>query len=322
MGDTRVCDCQCHTGPYAACSIPGGCGSVGCGRNGKTSTAGACTLCAVYRPDSDARLPHRPPVCDGDRTLLDRHLNDIANLVADLSTPEPPILVDTRYERFDRNGDSLGEVWKDPLTAVGGVAPINSRSKAPTVSGSRERPIPIPVTALDLKAPAKVPALAPSPRGRDEPANGWPEDQVGYLSAATVLDQWVRDVRDTLHPDHHLPTATVDELVLWLRNRVDDICNRHPAVVDLAEEIRSLRSALRSAAGETDPPPEPCDGVSCARCEKRALYRRPGDTYRAECSSCGILYTEDEYTALLAELAKAERGKRDPQEVAALLRHS
>lgn len=25
-------DCQCHTGPFAACSVPGGCGSAGCGR--------------------------------------------------------------------------------------------------------------------------------------------------------------------------------------------------------------------------------------------------------------------------------------------------
>lgn len=254
---------------------------------------------------------------------MDRHLVDVANLVADLSNPEPPIVERGRYERFGveyldngrRRPVSLGEAWREPLAAIGGVAPINSKSKAPSVSGSRERPIPVPVSALDLKAGSRVPN--PSPAARD-----WPEDQIGYLSAATTLDQWVRDIRDTLYPGHHLPEATVDQLVAWLRNRVDDVCDSHPAVVEFAGEIRDLRSALRSAAGETDPPPEPCDGVSCARCEMRALYRRPGDTYRAECSSCGTLYTEDEYTALLADLAKTERGKRDPQEVAALLRHS
>lgn len=30
-------DCECHTGPYAACSEPGGCGSAGCGRSVVTS---------------------------------------------------------------------------------------------------------------------------------------------------------------------------------------------------------------------------------------------------------------------------------------------
>ena len=280
-----------------------------------------CTTCVTYRPDSDPRIPDYPPVCDGDRALLDRHLNDIANLVADLSNPEPPIVNERRYERFGvrylkhggRERVSLGEAWADPLTAVGGVAPINSRSKAPSVSGSRERPIPIPVATFDLKAGARVPN--PTDAARD-----WPEDQVGNLSAATVLDQWVRDVRDTLFPGQHLPEATVDELVMWLRNRVGDICDRHPAVAEFAEEIRALRSALRAAAEETEPAPEPCDGVTCARCKMRALFRRPGDTYRAECSTCGKLYTDGEYTELLAEQAQTERGNRRPEEVSALLR--
>lgn len=283
-----------------------------------------CTTCPTYRPDSDPRLPNRPTVCDGDRTLLDRHLSDIANLVADLSNPEHPIVERGRYERYGveylKNGErrtvSLGEVWREPLAAVEGVAPINSRSKAPSVSGSRERPIPIPVTALDLKAPAKVPALAPSARGRDEPARGWPEDQVGYLSAATVLDQWVRDVRDTLNPDHHLPAATVDELVLWLRNRVDDICDRHPAVAEFAEEIRSLRSALRAAAGEIDAQPERCDGVPCRRCDLMTLFRQPGGDISCVNPDCQAVLREDEYLDWIKTLAAEVRIKRHAEQTA------
>jgi hypothetical protein len=282
-----------------------------------------CTTCSLYRPDAAPRVPNRPPVCDSDRALLDRHLADVANLISDLSNDEPVLVDRRRYERFDRNGTSLGETWADPLAPMGGVAPINSRSKAPSVSGSRERPIPISTNTHDLAAAAKVPSLTPSSRGWDDRSmRGWPEDQVGYLSAATTLDQWARDIRDLLFPDHHLPPATVDELVMWLRNRVDDICDRHPAVAEFAEETRSLRSALRSAAGETEPQPEPCDGVSCARCGMRAMYRRPGDIYRAECSSCGTLYTENEYALVIADQAAVERDKREPQEVSALLRRS
>jgi hypothetical protein len=248
-------------------------------------------------------------------------LADVANLIADLSNPEPPVVDDRRHERFGvayftggvRHVFSKGLKPSDPLAALGGVAPINSKSKAPNVTGSRERPLPIAVDALDLTAVARVPN--PTPHG-----SGWPEDHVGHLSAATVLDSWVRAVRDDLFPDHHLPPATVDEMVGWLRHRLEGICDRHPAVTDLAEEIRHLRGALRSEAGQTEPHPEPCDGVNCARCEMRALYRRPGDTYRAECSNCGTLYTEDEYAALIAEQAKTERGSRTPDEITAILR--
>jgi hypothetical protein len=269
-----------------------------------------CTTCSTYRPDSEPRLPHRPPVCDGDRRLLDRHLTDIANLVADLTNGEPPVVDDRRYERFTiRNGRpvSLGESWADPLAPVGGVSPINSRSTAPAVSGSRERPIPIPVTVVDLQAPARVPA--PS-----QAALRWPEDQVGYLSAATVLDQWVRWIRDALFPDHHLPPATVDELVSWLRHRVDDICDRHPAVADMADEVRHLRGALRHAAGETEQPPERCDGIPCRRCDMAMLYRQPGGDVECVNPDCRAIYRADEYQEWIKTLAAEVRITRHASE--------
>jgi hypothetical protein len=284
--------------------------------------AETCLLCSVYRPDSEPRLPHRPPVCDGDRNLLDRHLLEIANLCAELTNPEPPVVDRRRHERFGiqyfkggREVVSLGEVWSDPLAAVNGVSPIPSRSKQPPVTGSRERPLPVSADLLDLKAPARQPN--PTDRARD-----WPEDQVGRLSAATVLDQIVRDVRDTVCPVQHLPAATVDEMVAWLRNRVDDMCDRHPAIEDIATELRDLRGALRAAAGETEPSPEPCDGVTCDRCDTRSLFRRPGDIYRAECGTCGTLYNEDEYAALVGEQASAQRARIGDERAASLLLHN
>lgn len=285
--------------------------------------ATTCTLCPIYRSDADPRIPHHSPVCDGDRALLDRHLVDLSNLVADLSNPEPPIVERGRYERFGveyqdngrRAAVSLGEVWRDPLAAVNGVAPINARSRHPHVSGSREHAMPIDADRTDLTSAARGANLTDA--GRRHPG-----DHVGHLAVASLLDGWARSWRDSLCPDHHLPSATVDDLVAWLRNRLEDACDSYEELPLFAEEVKAVRSVLRGLAGEIEPSPEPCDGVDCARCEMRSLYRRPGDTYRAECSSCGTLYTEDEYASLIAARAKTERGKRQPEEIAALLRHS
>lgn len=277
-----------------------------------------CIVCPVVRPDAEPRQPHNPPVCDGDRNLLDRWLTEIANLVAQLANPAPIESDRRRYERWGRDNTtgrdvSLGDTWADPLAAVGGVGPINSPSKQPSVSGSRERSIPIPVDAVDLTGVAREPN--PTAAGRQHP-----DDQIGHLPAATTLDSWVRDWRASLWPDHHLPVATVDELVSWLRNRLWGACDQHPAIDEFATEIRALRGVLRRAAGETEPRPEPCDGVACARCDLRALTYNPADTYRAECSNCGTLYSQAEYDELTNAQAQNERSTRSPEEIHNLLR--
>lgn len=298
MVDTQ--SCSCHTGPYAPCDYPGGCGTTGgcCSRR-----PAACSTCAVYRPDADPRIPNRPPVCDGDRNLLDRHLADIGNLHADLAADEPAQVDQRRYERFDRKGASLGHTWSDPLTAVGGVAPIPSRSKQPSVTGSRERPIPIRVDRLDLAAPARV--HNPTWQSKTHP-----EDHAGHLAVASTLDQWVRDWRDTLWPDHTLPAAAVGDLVAWLRNRVDDACDRHPAITEFAEEIRSMRSALRGAAGDHEAPPEPCEGVACRRCDLLTLYREPGGDVTCINPDCRAVLRDTEYHDWTKTLAAEARVKR------------
>jgi hypothetical protein len=272
----------------------------------------ACCLCGIYRPDREPRLPDYPPVCDGDRHLLDRYLIEIANLHADLVNDEPSIVDRRRHERFGiewlpkgggRRIVSLGEVWSDPLAAVNGVSPIPSRSKQPTVSGSREKPLPISADRHDLKAPARQPN--PSQAARD-----WPEDQIGRQSAATILDQWVRDTRDILFPGHHLPPATVDELVGWLRMRLDTICDRHHAVDEFAAEIRDLRGALRGATGATEPQPEHCGGIPCKRCQLLTLFRDPGGDVTCIDPNCQAVLRDDEYREWVKTLFAEEKIRR------------
>jgi hypothetical protein len=69
-----TCSCECHTGPYAACSVPGGCGSTGCGR---TDTAHPCPMCGNDRQD-------QPVVCAGCQARGERDLRDLPRLAADL----------------------------------------------------------------------------------------------------------------------------------------------------------------------------------------------------------------------------------------------
>lgn len=298
-------DCACHVNPHNPCSIPSGCGTAGCDHT--RPRAGTCLTCPVIRPGSEARLPHRPPVCDGDRRLLNRWLGDIADLIADLTNPEPPIVDDRQHERFGvaylkgghRHVFSRGMHPSDPLAALGGVAPINSRRSQPDVTGSREPAIPVNADTLDLTATWRTHNLT---------GDAWPEDQVGHLSAATLLDEWCRDIRDRICPDQHLPEPDIGKIVTWLRVRLNLVCDRHPDVAAFADALRMLRGSLRSAAGQAEPPPEPCDGVTCARCDQRALFHKPTDTYRAECGNCGTLYTDDEYTAIVTDQAASVRG--------------
>jgi hypothetical protein len=322
MGDPAICQCHCHTGPYAACDMPGGCGlqhRAGPPTAPAEGTPGGCTTCAVYRPDRTPRLPYRPPVCDGDRTLLDRHHVDIGRLVAALAEDHDDIADRRLYQRFgihyrevENPGDrrvvvrevvSLGLAWADPVGALGGVAPINSKPKTPKTTGSREAPIPIRVNVIDLAGPPRVPSLT-------DAARPWLDDQDGFLSAATVLDLVCRDVRDTLFPDQHLPGGSVDAMVGWLRNRLDDVCDRHPAVAELASQIKDLRGALRAVADESDPPPERCDGIPCQRCDLLTLFRQPDGDVECVNVDCRAVYRPDEYDAWVKQYAASNGVKR------------
>ncbi|MFB6392616.1 hypothetical protein [Polymorphospora lycopeni] len=321
--------CLCHLNAYNPCSVPGGCGSEGC-RQTATSDRRACILCPAFRADDEPRAARRPPVCDACRWRLHHTIRDIANLHARLANPEPPIVDRHRYQTTNPDGTPGRIRWADPVARLGGVAPINSRSSQPHVTGSRERPLPTPVDRIDLGAPARPGSIGIATRGHWAARGGDP-DQVGVLSVATVLDSWVRDWRESMWPDVHLPDARVDQLADWLLAgfddeqpgvRIDQACDQHPAIDEMATELRALRQALRRALGETDPQPTPVTGVACATCANRALWRQPGDTYAAECATCGTLYTDTELADHINELAGQERRRRTPEQVAELLRHN
>ncbi|WP_052720212.1 hypothetical protein [Actinoplanes rectilineatus] len=274
-----------------------------------SSHADTCTLCPLTRPDRTPRTPHDPPVCDSDRALLGRWLTEIGHLWADLLNEEPVIVDQRTYQRSgveylknnQRRTVSLGTAWADPLAPLGGVAPINSRSRAPHVTGSRERPIPISAAAFDLKQPARVPGLTDQ---------AIPEDQSGHLSAPTILDGWARHIRDNVYGADQLPAPTVPELLTWLRARINRICDHYEQLADFATAVRNLRGALRAATGQTEPRPEHCAGVACKRCDLITLYRQPGGNITCVNPDCQAVLHDDEYGDWLKTLVAEQRHTR------------
>ncbi len=302
-------ECACHVGSFGVCDYPGGCGSAG-GCCAPTPRPGSCTVCLLLRPDADPRLPHHPPVCDGDRELLDTWLGEINRLHAQLTEPEPAIVDKRQHDRWataylpggHRHTWNKGPAYSDPLAPLGGVSPINSRPNSPRTSGSRERPMPIRADLHDLTSPARGVNLTGA--GRQHP-----EDHVGELPAATILDGWVRSWRDTLHPSQGLPPASVPELTRWLRIRLDDACDRYPIIDEFADEIRDLRGKLRAQAGETDPKPERCEQVACKRCDMEMMFRRPDGSGDVDClnPACNAVMRDTEYREWVATLLAQKR---------------
>jgi hypothetical protein len=252
-----------------------------------------CVLCTFYHPDTTARPADT--VCPGDRARLCRDLLAIPQLFRRVADGEQPLADQRWYETTDENGQPTGQLRRrDPIAGLLPAAPTPARVHRLTVTGSRDTALPIDVDAIDLTAPA-----------RDAQPLGDPRDQIGYLPVATVLDTWVRYVRDQLHPDFHLPDPHVDDLIKFLDTHLEETIEHLPDDLPaLAAQLRSLCSALRHILQENDPPPRPLLGVRCGHCLTiSSLEPWPSDEY-VECRTCGQLYNRADRTALAKQQLK------------------
>src|SRR5690348_15102502 len=119
---------------------------------------GSCLLCMAREP-----LPELKPVCGPCRSRLSGQLRDIPILCEELRDPPG------------------AEPANDLVSVALPAALIAGQSSAPRVQGSREAPIPISVDRLDLLGPAD-----------ERTVHDQFGDQIGYQSAATILDSWCR----------------------------------------------------------------------------------------------------------------------------------
>jgi hypothetical protein len=158
------------------------------------------------------------------------------------------------------------------------AALIPGASTGQHVSGTRTPPLPVRVDALSLLGPGSA-AVADT--------NG---DQTGALPTAVLVDQWATDWRDTRLQGERLPAPTVARLVDWLRARLDWACDHHPAVDEMADEVRRHLGELRRVVeGATRPGvglgacPRPDDGGTCGG--RLAMDELDIDLIR--CHGCG-----------------------------------
>lgn len=264
---------------------------------------GSCIICTERDP-----LPDLEPVCGPCRSRLAGQLRDIPQLVDELRG-EVPADVTTGEERIEERADHLVEVG-DQLAAVVRVehrhlvdvhaGAVPGQSSAPRVHRSREAPVPISVDRTDLLSAARSSTSSTRPLAYPEQD----DDQIGYLSVATVLDGWCRDLAETRRETTPAPAPAIQ--CRYLLDRLDWAFTDHPAVDELAKEISDLWHVLRRAAGLTTPQPELCEGVPCKSidCDLRSLYRLAGADY-VECASCSRLYTASEYADWVRLVAAA-----------------
>ncbi|HEX2551122.1 MAG TPA: hypothetical protein VHK64_05975 [Nocardioidaceae bacterium] len=201
------------------------------------------------------RDPHRGLVCNADRSKLRSWLREIPDLFDDLVAQDEP----------------------DPLAA----GPVKGQSAGGPVSGSKERKLPIDEDAIDLSGPVRGVRLLG-------------EDQIGYSSVASELDFWVEDWREARGRGEGRPDPTVRALATWLEVRAEDACDAHPAVDEMFEAVRKLRSALRGVLKLIEPLPEYRPDVPCPGCSRLTLYKANGSD-RYECDSCPRLLTPEEF---------------------------
>jgi hypothetical protein len=244
-----------------------------------------------------ARDPHPDlvPVCGPHRSRLAGQLRDIPQLVEELRGEVPSDFYqgEERIEEkadhlVDLDGELAAVVRVERLHVLGvNAGAIAGQSNAPRVQGSREAPIPINVDRLDLLGPA-------DPRTVHDLSG----DQIGYPSAATVLDGWCAMFAEEQR--HSVPKPQPATQSRWLLDRLDELF-KHPAIDECAKEIGDLWHVLRRACGLPEPKPELCEGIPCKweGCDLRTLYRMPVSVFEeaqyVECLSCRRLMTIEDY---------------------------
>jgi len=170
------------------------------------------------------------------------------------------------------------------------LAPSGSPGKGGPVSGSRERPIPIRVDLFDLTHPGAGEAL-------------YGADQVGHVPVWMTLQTWAADWMQVLDRGETGPEWWVGGFCSWMRVRVDDVCDIHPAVDEAWREIRALHGAMSAQLGLFEKP-DYRYGVPCRQCNALALVRHDGSDF-IECGDCPAVLTPEEYDRWVQAVAAA-----------------
>ncbi|HEU4540311.1 MAG TPA: hypothetical protein VFR23_04215 [Jiangellaceae bacterium] len=183
-----------------------------------------CVTCPVLSPSREPRYVERPNVCEGDRLYLADLIAEIPGLVAQTTDKIHP-----------------------------------EKISGEKVSGSRELPAPVNLTALGVtqppyvRGPRSAPDLDIHVDARGNRDLGQIDDQLGIGNPAVILDQWIADWID--YPfcrSTFLPEPDVTSQTVWLGLWLDAACDSHPAIEEFAREIKDIVRKLRGIVQEVE----------------------------------------------------------------------
>lgn len=146
----KQCPCACHgLGPYGACSIPGGCGSVGCDYQPPERRCARGDHCADREPERDVdgrfsgtwlprRIDAERGLCDTCTRVVQYALNHLTGDVVELTThigrsnitfetlvsssPDLPALISLSMDALRTEIDDELQSWAEPVAEALGIA--------------------------------------------------------------------------------------------------------------------------------------------------------------------------------------------------------
>jgi hypothetical protein len=210
-------------------------------------------------------------------------------------------------ERVSGSGEAPAPARVDVLSFVG---PANPGDRLDLPGDDRER---AQLAALQIgdipmlgRLNATVQAVCeqmavtrPAPAPLPDRAADWPYGPPTWAQAEAYR-RW----REHTRP-HRQTAAVLDFLTRWHR-----WLTSQPWADSYAQELHDVWQRAKTLTGEWNPRPEPCDGVTCPRCDAKTIYRNPGQDGRRcdpHAGGCG-LYLDDtgyeRWTGLSAHWAK------------------
>lgn len=207
------------------------------------------------------------------------------------------------------------------------------RAQSQRVSGSREAPLPLRVSALDFAGDAHreiegvrdtmkpllhtrltdgwdVAVFDGKPRwqrvyvreqvldGDGSPAMVAARDQAGAWSVAAILDSWARDW--ATYGDEPLPKPEVPDLVSWLSRHLQWALDHHGAIEEFAGEVTTTVYAVRALLNVSRSMIHLDE--ACPSCNLAALQRDPGGG-DVECANCHRTWPHNQFERLAVVLA-------------------
>jgi len=280
---TETCDCDCHVGPYAACTVAGGCGHL-------------------HEDDSDHR-------CRRNRRCADYTWTEVSGIDDDAPTrkrikagawtEKPRTLCRMCTTHVERAIEQAPADYAELCLLLGKTSDVGSEP----VSGSRELPVPIRlgVEALSAAILDELERWAhpvAEACGGEYSEAGRPSVRIGRAAG------WLSPCVDTLLDVPLVEVARID-------GRDETLSGRNPQVmtvedgVDGAIALLELHERVRAVAGRTVRATRLWS--PCPRCECLAL-ERPEGADQVDCRRCAHRMTIDEYDRLSNVLLDAFKG--------------